>query len=162
MSEDSDHLPELLVSQDIRSCIETVHPMVPIRRGLHRKDVARGIGEMYGCCNPWIAQAKRTRRRSPESWVGFGAFDIKIALLIEGQSAWATGIRGTQLLQRGVPAGGARVVAVEGTGEIPGHDGGQTETERSKPALPGARLQAGRTVAKAARVITKDFSRPLL
>ena len=56
--------------------------------------------------------------------VGFSAFDIKIALLIEGQSAWATGIRGTQLLQRGVPAGGAGVVAVEGTGEIPGHTAG--------------------------------------
>jgi hypothetical protein len=79
--------------------------------------------------------------------------------------AWATGIRGTQLFQRGVPAGGAGVVAVEGTAEIPGHDGGQTETERSKPALPGARPQAETTteaVAEAARVITKDLSRLLL
>jgi hypothetical protein len=79
MSEDSDHLPELLVSQDIRSCIETVRPMVPIRRGLHHKDVARGIGEMYGCCNPWIAQAKRTRPRSPESLGRLRLFNIKIA-----------------------------------------------------------------------------------
>jgi len=29
------------------------------------------------------------------------------------------------------------MVAVEGPGKIPGHDGGQTETERAKPALPG-------------------------
>ena len=50
---------------------------------------------------------------------------------------------------------------MEGTGEILGHDGGQTETERLKPALPGAHLQAGTTVAKAARVITKDFDQPL-
>jgi hypothetical protein len=31
------------------------------------------------------------------------------------------------------------MVAVEGPGEIPGHHHGQTETERAKPALPGAR-----------------------
>jgi len=31
------------------------------------------------------------------------------------------------------------MVAVEGPGKIPGHDGGQTETERAKPALPEVR-----------------------
>ena len=30
------------------------------------------------------------------------------------------------------------MVAVEGAGEIPGDEGGATETERSKPTLPGA------------------------
>jgi hypothetical protein len=32
MSEGSDHPPELLVSQDIRSCIETAHAIAAIRR----------------------------------------------------------------------------------------------------------------------------------
>ena len=50
---------------------------------------------------------------------------------------------------------------MEGAGEIPGHDGGQTETESLKLALPGAHLQVGTTVAEAARVITKDFYPPL-
>ena len=43
------------------------------------------------------------------------------------------------LLQRGVPPGGPKMVAVEGPGAIPGRHGRQTETERAKPALPGAR-----------------------
>ena len=42
------------------------------------------------------------------------------------------------LLQRGMPEGGAEMVAVEGPATIPDDEGGQTETERPKPALPGA------------------------
>jgi hypothetical protein len=42
------------------------------------------------------------------------------------------------LLQRALPGGGAEMVAVEGAATIPGDGGGPTETERAKPALPGA------------------------
>ena len=42
------------------------------------------------------------------------------------------------LLQRGLPEGGAEMVAVEGATTIPGDDGGQRETERPERALSGA------------------------
>lgn len=42
------------------------------------------------------------------------------------------------LLQRGLPQGGAEVVALEGAATLPGNDGGQAEPQRPKPALPGA------------------------
>jgi len=42
------------------------------------------------------------------------------------------------LLQRTLPRGGAAMVAVEGAATIQGDEGGQTETQRPKPALPGA------------------------
>ena len=64
------------------------------------------------------------------------------ALSVEGMrgalpspAGWAA------LLQRALPGGGAGMVAVEGPAEIPDHHGGQTETERAKPALSGARPQ---------------------
>jgi hypothetical protein len=47
----------------------------------------------------------------------------------------------TTLLQRTVPKGGTGVVAVEGPGELSGHGGGQTEAQRTKPALPRARQE---------------------
>ena len=43
------------------------------------------------------------------------------------------------LLQRRVPGSGAGMGALEGPGKIPGDQGRQAATERSKPALPGAR-----------------------
>jgi len=45
------------------------------------------------------------------------------------------------LLQRAVPEGGAGVVTMESTGELSGHGGGQTEAQRAKPTLPGARQE---------------------
>ena len=42
------------------------------------------------------------------------------------------------VLQRTLPGGSAEMVAVEGPAEIPGQNGGPTETQRPKPALPGA------------------------
>jgi hypothetical protein len=42
------------------------------------------------------------------------------------------------LLQRRVSGSGAGMVALEGAGKIPGDQGLQAATERSKPALPGA------------------------
>src|SRR5580704_16236974 len=41
------------------------------------------------------------------------------------------------LLQRGLPGGGAEMVAVEGAATISGDRRGQAETEGTKPALPG-------------------------
>jgi len=46
------------------------------------------------------------------------------------------------LLQRGLPGGGTEMVAVEGTAAVPGDDIRQKETERAKPALPGARQKS--------------------
>ena len=55
---------------------------------------------------------------------------------------------------------------VEGPAELPGHGGGQTEAERAKPALPGARQRAETTRERSssgiARVITRNFFRWLL
>jgi hypothetical protein len=45
------------------------------------------------------------------------------------------------LLQRTLPGGGTEVVALEGATTISGGDGGQAETQRPKPALPGARQE---------------------
>jgi len=45
------------------------------------------------------------------------------------------------LLERPEPEGAAGMVAVEGTGEIPGHGGGQTETERAKAGATGDRVR---------------------
>ena len=43
------------------------------------------------------------------------------------------------LLRRRVPGCGAEVGPVEGAATLPGDGGGQAETQRSKPPLPGAR-----------------------
>ena len=42
------------------------------------------------------------------------------------------------------------MVAVEGPGELSGHGDGQTETQRAKPALPGAR-QEPKTTSRRSR-----------
>src|ERR1017187_10688099 len=52
------------------------------------------------------------------------------------RAARSSATRAAALLQRALPEGGAGMVAVEGPEE---HGGGQTETQRSKPALPGTR-----------------------
>jgi len=60
-------------------------------------------------------------------------------------AALSTPASWTALLWRPVPEGGADLVAVEGPGAIPGHTGGQTATERAKPALPGMRQKPENT-----------------
>src|ERR1039457_6433711 len=57
------------------------------------------------------------------------------------RAALLAATRAAALLQRRVPEGGAGLVAVEGAGEIPGHRDRQTETQRAKPALSGARQE---------------------
>jgi len=52
------------------------------------------------------------------------------------------------LLQRRLPESGAAMVAMEGAATISGDGGGPTETERAKPALPGARQKPKNTRAR--------------
>jgi len=52
------------------------------------------------------------------------------------------------LLQRTLPGGGTEMVALESPREISGDGGGQTETERPKPALPGAGAEPETTRAR--------------
>src|SRR5271169_3970569 len=55
------------------------------------------------------------------------------------QATFSSPSGGPALLQRGLPEGGAEMVAVEGPATIPKTGGGATETQRSKPALSRAR-----------------------
>ncbi len=50
-------------------------------------------------------------------------------------------MRGSGIAAR-LPGCGAGMVEVEGPAGLPGHGGGQAETERAKPALPGAHQSA--------------------
>lgn len=60
-------------------------------------------------------------------------------LFVERMRAAVSSAAGaTTLLQPGVPAGSAEVVALESPAEIPGDDSGQRETQRAEPALPRA------------------------
>src|SRR5580692_1553734 len=52
------------------------------------------------------------------------------------------------LLQRALPGICAAMVAVEGAATIPGDKGWPTETERARPALPGARQEPETTRAR--------------
>ena len=54
------------------------------------------------------------------------------------RAAFSSAASAAAVLQRAMPEGGSEVVAVEGAATIPGDNGGQTETARPKPALPGA------------------------
>ena len=51
-------------------------------------------------------------------------------------AAFSSGGGAPALLQPGMPASGAAVVAVEGAAELPGDSGGQRKTQWAKPALP--------------------------
>ena len=136
MCEGSDHPPELLVSQDIRSCIELP---TQLRSAARTSSQRRRPGDRRNirCCNPCIAQAKRTRPRSPESLGRLRLFNIKIALLIEGQSAWAN-------RHSGHPVIAARSAGRRHGGVVAaGHDGGQTETDWSKASVTGSASASG-------------------
>ena len=53
------------------------------------------------------------------------------------RTAFSSAAVATTLLQRALPGGRTEMVAMEGPAALSGDDGGQTETERSKPAIPG-------------------------
>src|ERR1039457_3335119 len=69
--------------------------------------------------------------------------------------ALSAATRAAPLLQRALPEG---MVAVEGPEEIPEHGGGQTETQRSKPALPGTR-QGPKTTSRRGRCRRREGNR---
>jgi len=52
------------------------------------------------------------------------------------------------LLQRTLPGSGAEMVALEGAATISGDGSGATETEWSKPSLPGAGAKPERSKAR--------------
>src|SRR2546427_9771273 len=54
------------------------------------------------------------------------------------RAAFSSQASATAILQRRVRKGGAAMGAVEGAATVPGDSHRQGETERSKPALPGA------------------------
>jgi hypothetical protein len=52
------------------------------------------------------------------------------------------------LLQPALPGSGAAMVTVEGAATIPRDGAGPAETERARPALPGARQKPETTTAR--------------
>ncbi len=57
------------------------------------------------------------------------------------RAAFSSAASAPAVLQRALPGGGAQVVAVEGAATISGNGGRPGETQRPKPALPGARQE---------------------
>ncbi len=71
------------------------------------------------------------------------------ALSIEGlRAALSSTASAAALLQRAVQGGGAAMVAVEGAATVSQGDGGPTETQPPKPALPGADQEPETTRAR--------------
>lgn len=58
------------------------------------------------------------------------------------RAALSSAASAAALLQRVLPGSGPAMVAEEGAAKIPGDGSGQTEAERAKPTLPGARPAA--------------------
>ena len=82
-------------------------------------------------------RSSRKSRGSAEAIAPSAADAVLSAERVRGALPSAAGA--PALLQRRVPGSGAEMVALEGPGKIPGDQGRQAATERSKPALPGAR-----------------------
>ena len=64
------------------------------------------------------------------------------------QAAFSSAAAAPAVLQRGLPGGGAEVVAVESPATVPRNGGGPSATQRSKPALPGARQEPETSTAR--------------
>ena len=79
----------------------------------------------------------RKSRGSAEANAASAADAVLPAERVRGALPSAAGA--PALLQRRMPESGAEMVALEGAGKIPGDQGLQAATERSKPTLPGAR-----------------------
>jgi hypothetical protein len=85
-------------------------------------------------------ESYRSSRKSRRSAEAFRASAALAALFAQRMRAALSPPAGTPaLLQRRLPASGTGMVAWEGAGKIPGDQGRQAATERSKPTLPGAR-----------------------
>jgi len=108
------------------------------RRGVHSPPgpellgVVTSRGPSRGCYTP-----SRKSRGWPTEAIASPAADA--ALSAEGMRGMLSSpARTPALLQPALPGGGAAMVAVEGTATLPGDGTGPAETERAKPALPGA------------------------
>jgi hypothetical protein len=85
-------------------------------------------------------ESYRSSRKSRGSAEAIAASAADAVLPAEGvRGALPSAAGAPALLQRRMPESGAEMVALEGAGKIPGDQGLQTATERSKPTLPGAR-----------------------
>src|ERR1022692_895355 len=84
-------------------------------------------------------ESYRSSRKSRGSAEAIAPSAADAALSAEGvRGALRSPAGAPALLQRRVPGSGAGMVAMEGPGKIPGDQGRQAATERSKSALPGA------------------------
>jgi hypothetical protein len=85
-------------------------------------------------------ESYRSSRKSSRSAKAIAPTAADAALSPEGvQAALSSPAATPALLQPRVPGSGAGMVTLEGPGKIPGEQGRQAATERTKPALPGAR-----------------------
>ena len=84
-------------------------------------------------------ESYRSSRKSSRSAEAFGTPATDTAVSAQRlRPALSSPAGPPALLQRWLPAGGAEVVAMEGTATIPQNEGRQAATERPKPALSGA------------------------
>src|ERR1039457_4119279 len=84
-------------------------------------------------------ESYRSSRKSRGSAEAIAPSAADAALSAEGvRGALRSPAGAPALLQRRVPGSGARMVALEGPGKIPGDPGRQAATERSEQALPRA------------------------
>ena len=89
----------------------------------------------------------RKSRGWPAEAIATSAADARLSA--EGmRAAFSSPTSAPALLQRGLPEGGAEMVALESPRDISGDGGVPTETERAKPALPGARQKPETTRAR--------------
>src|SRR5258708_27501518 len=85
-------------------------------------------------------ESYRSPRKSRGSATAIAPSAADAALSAEGvRGALRSPAGAPALLQRRVPGSGAGMVALESPGNIPGDQGRQAATERSKPTLPGGR-----------------------
>ena len=96
-----------------------------------------GVITSHGPFRESYSPSQKSRGGRAEA-IGTPAADA--ALSAEGMRAALSSPAGAPaLLQRALPGGRAEMVTVEGATTLSGDGGGPTETERAKPALPGAR-----------------------
>src|ERR1700674_4956778 len=96
-----------------------------------------GVITSHGPSRESYRSSRKSRGWATEA-IAPSAADARLSA--EGmRAAFSSPTSAPALLQRGLPEGGAEMVALESPREISGDDGGPAETERAKPALPGAR-----------------------
>src|SRR5271169_1755872 len=100
----------------------------------------RGVVTSHGPFRESYSPSRKSRGSAEAS----GAPSAGAALSAERmRAAFSSATGAPALLQRGLPGGGAAMVGVEGAATLPGDEGRPAETERAKPALPGAGPETG-------------------